>query len=69
MFELEKKEGALKAPDMKNAALAASSNAQARFYAVPEVFFDQWNCSSSVEPVKAVTLERPPWMTVVTSSK
>jgi hypothetical protein len=41
MFELEKKEGALKAPDMKNAALAASSNAQARFYAVPEVFFDQ----------------------------
>jgi hypothetical protein len=54
---------------MKNAAFAAFSNAQARFYAVPEVFFDQWNCSSSVEPVKAVTLERPPWITVVTSSK
>lgn len=57
------------APEMKNAAFAAFSNAQARFYAVPEVFFDQWNCSSSVEPVKAVTLERPPWITVVTSSK
>jgi len=30
---------------------------------------DQWNCSSSVEPVSAVTDEAPPWMTVVTSSK
>ncbi len=30
---------------------------------------DQWNCSSSVEPVKAFTLEEPPWITVVTSSK
>jgi hypothetical protein len=30
---------------------------------------DQWNCSSSVEPVSAVTLDLPPWMTVVTSSK
>ena len=50
----------MKAPEMKNAAFAALSNAQARFYALPEVFFDQWNCSSSVEPVKAVTLERPP---------
>lgn len=29
----------------------------------------QWNCSSSVEPVSAVTDELPPWMTVVTSSK
>lgn len=29
----------------------------------------QWNCSSSVEPVSAVTLDLPPWMTVVTSSK
>ena len=29
----------------------------------------QWNCSSSVEPVRAFTLEVPPWMTVVTSSK
>ncbi|MET4576867.1 hypothetical protein ABIE13_001976 [Ottowia thiooxydans] len=29
----------------------------------------QWNCSSSVEPVSALTLEEPPWMTVVTSSK
>jgi hypothetical protein len=28
-----------------------------------------WNCSSSVEPVSAVTLELPPWITVVTSSK
>jgi hypothetical protein len=45
---------------MKNAAFAASSNAQDRFYAVPEVFFAQWNCSSSVDPVNAVTLERPP---------
>ena len=30
---------------------------------------DQWNCSSSVEPVSAVTLDLPPWITVVTSSK
>lgn len=30
---------------------------------------DQWNCSSSVEPVRAFTLEEPPWITVVTSSK
>lgn len=30
---------------------------------------DQWNCSSSVEPVSALTLDEPPWMTVVTSSK
>ena len=29
----------------------------------------QWNCSSSVEPVSAVTLDFPPWITVVTSSK
>ncbi len=29
----------------------------------------QWNCSSSVEPVSALTLELPPWITVVTSSK
>ncbi len=29
----------------------------------------QWNCSSSVEPVSAFTLDEPPWMTVVTSSK
>lgn len=27
------------------------------------------NCASSVEPVSAVTLEAPPWITVVTSSK
>jgi hypothetical protein len=31
--------------------------------------FCQWNCSSSVEPVSALTLELPPWITVVTSSK
>ncbi len=30
---------------------------------------DQWNCSSSVEPVSAFTLDEPPWITVVTSSK
>ncbi len=30
---------------------------------------DQWNCSSSVEPLSAVTLDLPPWITVVTSSK
>jgi hypothetical protein len=30
---------------------------------------NQWNCSSSVEPVNAVTLDFPPWITVVTSSK
>ncbi len=30
---------------------------------------DQWNCSSSVEPVRAVTDEAPPWITVVMSSK
>ena len=30
---------------------------------------DQWNCSSSVEPVRALTLDEPPWITVVTSSK
>ena len=29
----------------------------------------QWNCSSSVEPVSAVTDELPPWITVVMSSK
>ena len=29
----------------------------------------QWNCSSSVEPVRAVTLDLPPWIAVVTSSK
>ena len=29
----------------------------------------QWNCSSSVEPVSALTLLDPPWITVVTSSK
>ena len=29
----------------------------------------QWNCSSSVEPVRAFTLDEPPWITVVTSSK
>lgn len=29
----------------------------------------QWNCPSSVEPVRAFTLEEPPWITVVTSSK
>ena len=27
------------------------------------------NCSSSVEPVSAFTLDWPPWITVVTSSK
>jgi len=31
--------------------------------------WDQWNCSSSVEPVSAVTEDAPPWITVVTSSK
>ena len=30
---------------------------------------DQWNCSSSVEPVSAVTEDEPPWITVVMSSK
>jgi hypothetical protein len=30
---------------------------------------DQWNCSSSVEPDSALTLDEPPWITVVTSSK
>jgi hypothetical protein len=30
------------------------------FYAVPTFQSDQWNCSSSVEPVKAVTLDLPP---------
>ena len=30
---------------------------------------DQWNCSSSVEPVRAFTEDEPPWITVVTSSK
>ncbi len=29
----------------------------------------QWNCSSSVDPVSAFTLDEPPWITVVTSSK
>jgi hypothetical protein len=29
----------------------------------------QWNCFSAVEPDKAFTLEEPPWITVVTSSK
>ena len=29
----------------------------------------QWNCSSSVEPVSAVTDDAPPWITVVMSSK
>jgi len=29
----------------------------------------QWNCSSSVEPVRAFTEDDPPWITVVTSSK
>lgn len=29
----------------------------------------QWNCSSSVEPVSAVTEDEPPWITVVMSSK
>ena len=29
----------------------------------------QWNCSSSVEPVRALTEDEPPWITVVTSSK
>jgi len=33
-----------------------------------EVHF-QWNCSSSVEPVRAFTEDEPPWITVVTSSK
>jgi hypothetical protein len=28
----------MKAPEMKNAAIAALSNAQVRFYAEPEVF-------------------------------
>ena len=35
----------------------------------PSSSVDQWNCSSSVEPVSAFTLEEPPWITVVTSSK
>jgi hypothetical protein len=39
---------------------------QASFQALPA---DQWNCSSSVEPVKALTEDEPPWITVVTSSK
>jgi hypothetical protein len=30
---------------------------------------DQWNCSSSVEPERALTEDEPPWITVVTSSK
>ncbi len=30
---------------------------------------DQWNCSSSVEPVNAVSDDAPPWMAMVTSSK
>jgi len=30
---------------------------------------NQWNCSSSVEPVRAFTEDVPPWITVVTSSK
>ena len=29
---------------------------------------NQWNCSSSVEPVRALTDDVPPWITVVTSS-
>lgn len=33
------------------------------------VLMDQWNCSSSVEPVSAVTEDLPPWITVVMSSK
>ena len=41
----------------------------AQFYAAPDWASDQWNCSSSVEPVSAVTLDLPPWITVVTSSK
>ena len=32
-------------------------------------FHYQWNCSSSVEPVSAVTEDEPPWITVVMSSK
>lgn len=41
-----------------------------RFREVPGNFKKiQWNCSSSVEPVSAFTLELPPWITVVTSSK
>ena len=30
---------------------------------------NQWNCSSSVEPVRALTDDVPPWITVVTSAK
>ena len=40
---------------------AAASYAAARAFS--------WNCASSVDPVSAVTLEAPPWITVVTSSK
>jgi len=36
---------------------------------VPPSPADQWNCSSSVEPVRAFTEDEPPWITVVTSSK
>jgi hypothetical protein len=42
---------------------------QARFNSAGGSAADQWNCSSSVEPVKALTEDEPPWITVVTSSK
>ena len=48
-----------KAPPGQGRGLAGSKSAVA----------DQWNCSSSVEPVSAFTLDEPPWITVVTSSK
>ena len=40
-----------------------------RLLAPIEGLLDQWNYSSSVEPVRAFTLDEPPWITVVTSSK
>jgi len=37
-------------------------NARAAFYAAPAWTpqIDQWNCSSSVEPVRAFTEDEPP---------
>ena len=42
---------------------------QARFNSTQGSAAAQWNCSSSVEPVRAFTEDEPPWITVVTSSK
>ena len=56
----QKKNGRAESPAVQSLRVCSAQAAAA---------CERSNCSSSVEPVSAVTLDAPPWITVVTSSK